>query len=239
VKTSLSERIIFRALRWWSRREFRKQWGQLPYPHFEDHRLLLIEALFGRGTFLGLHRGFLALEGMPGKRVLNIGCGDGFFDRWLFSEVAEHVDSIDIEDSAIDVAIARHSASNISYYLMDATKEFPPRAYDVIVWDGAIGHFDPKAVDSMLKRIFDALNPGGVFVGSESLGTEGTDHLQFFATADDLVRVLSAHFPNAQAKALSYRLRPGGYLRTEAYWKATRGPESTISSVGARSSGNM
>lgn len=177
--------LVLRLLRSWAVWEFRRQWrGELP--HFTDHQLGTILLAVGRGTPFNYYRGFHAAEVIRGK-ILDIGCGDGFFDRWFFSDRCDHVDGVDIEPLAIQMARNLHAAPNIAYHLMDATKEFPGESYDVVVWDGAIGHFARGDADVMLGRIAEVLVPGGTFVGSESLGTEGSDHLQFFTELNDLL----------------------------------------------------
>jgi SAM-dependent methyltransferase len=216
------ERLVMGLLRFWARAEFHRQWGRGEPPHFTDHRLGTILLAVGRGTPYNYYRGFQAAEVMHGGRGLDIGCGDGFFDRWFFSDRACHIDAVDVDPTAIAVARERNAATNIDYHLADATKGFPGEEYDVVVWDGAIGHFSPGDLDAMLVRIDTALVSGGTFVGSESLGREGSDHFQFFATLDDLLQALRPRFPGVGGKTLAYRL-PDGYVRTEAYWRAVKG----------------
>ena len=88
-----------------------------------------------------------------GDRVLDIGCGDGFFARRFFAAHGARVDAIDIEPGAITHAERHNSAPQIRYFLKDAVGEpFPSDAYDVVVWDGALGHFSPDTTDRMLAR---------------------------------------------------------------------------------------
>ena len=156
-----------------------------------------------------------------GDALLDIGCGDGFFTRRFFAARAAQIDAIDIEPSAIATAQAAHSAPNIAYRLLDATASaFPRPRYDVVVWDGALGHFDPATTASMLDKIQQVLSGGGVFVGSQSLGREGHDHLQFFDSLADLHRLLSRSFTHVRLREIEYRLRDG-LLRREAFWRCT------------------
>ena len=160
-----------------------------------------------------------------GDRVLDIGCGDGFFDRRFFAARGATVDAIDIEPSSIEHAERRNAAPGIRYQLQDAVGEpFPGDEYDIVVWDGALGHFAPETTDRMLGKIKATLGPGGAFVGSESLGFEGDDHLQFFHSLEDLGDVFARHFPHVLVRALEYRL-PGGTLRREAFWRCAVDPE--------------
>ncbi len=108
------------------------------------------------------------------------------------------------------------------YYLVDATDQFPSTNYDVIVLDGALGHFSKDAAETLLRRIGSALSVGGMFVGSESLGQEGSDHLQFCVSPDHLRAILQHHFHYVQLRCYQYRVGLDGFfLRTEAYWRCS------------------
>ena len=124
--------------------------------------------------------------------MLDIGCGDGFFTKRFFSLKCSRVDGVDIEPSAIQFAMKDNCAENIKYHLLDAVaKDFPEREYNVIVWDGAIGHFSPDTLETMLQKIRAALSQDGIFCGSESLGVEGADHLTRFDSLDDFGKLFS------------------------------------------------
>jgi SAM-dependent methyltransferase len=217
----LRERVLRRALGAYYRSLFRRQWAWSEGPpHFFDHRIGMFELLAGRGNPYAYARGFHAAEVVRrGDRVLDIGCGDGFFTSTFFAPRAAVVDAVDIEPSAIAHAQQHHARPNVRFALADAVAEpFPQVEYDVVVWDGALGHFAPDTTSAMFAKIRDALASEGVFAGSESLGHEGTDHLQFFETLDDLRDRLAEHFPYVQVREAQYELGDGT-LRREAYWR--------------------
>lgn len=221
------ERLLARMLLALGDSRFRRQWiwaaGHLP--HFSDNR----RAWFRTGAAASPHdaamfiRGFHVLELLrPDDVMLDIGCGDGFFTRQLYSPRCRLIDAVDIDESAIATAMRWHSADNIRYHLMDAVERpFPSERYQVIAWDGAIGHFPAHTTDRMLEKIAAALPADGVFCGSESLGREeGHDHLQFFDTVEDLRRRLRPFFRHVQAKELRYWIGRGRhFLRKEVYWR--------------------
>jgi SAM-dependent methyltransferase len=221
------ERLLLRLLGLHYRTLFLRQWRWADEaPHFFDHRIGSFLFATGKEHGFSYIRGYFASELVrDGDRVLDIGCGDGFFARRFFAARGASVDAIDIEPSAIAHAERHNSAPLIRYRLQDAVNEpFPSEAYDIVVWDGALGHFAPETTDLMLAKIRSALADGGVFVGSESLGSqEGEDHLQFFQSLDELGEILSGHFPHVMVRELEYRL-PGGLLRREAFWRCAVDP---------------
>ena len=215
------ERLLRRLLGAHYTSLFRRDW-QLSSepPHFFDHRLDAYKLLDGAGGVQPMTRGFLVAELLrPDDIVLDIGCGDGFFDRAFFADRCAAVDAIDIEQSAIAHSEAVNAASNVTYRRMDAVAEpFPRDRYDVVVWDGALGHFAPDTTDMMLAKIASVLASDGVFVGSESLGTEGSDHLQWFETLDSLGDRFRRQFAQVELRELSYTIG-GGRERREAFWR--------------------
>jgi SAM-dependent methyltransferase len=214
----------------------RRQWQLADeMPHYYDHRVGSLLFSAGSAPPFGMFRGLLSAQIMrPGDVVLDIGCGDGFFANRFFAPRVAHIDAIDIEPTAIEHARRHHAAPNINYELRDAVMHpFPRASYDVIVWDGALGHFAPDVTRSMLTKIRTALDEGGVFVGSESLGEEGHDHLQFFENLDALRQLLSEEFAVVQLSRLDYEI-PGGLHRSEAYWRCAFVDSDRIASAAWR-----
>lgn len=211
------------------RARWRRQWVYDPHaPHFTDFHAVMTEIAYGNQSAEGLTRAFLAADVLRSNdHVLDIGCGDGFAARRFLSPQAAHVDGIDIEPDAIARARRIHAAPNVTYWLRNAVAEpFPTPPYDLIVWDGAIGHFPPETVALMVAKIRDALTSDGVFVGSESLGrAEGAhDHLRFFDNLDDLAKLLGDVFPAVAVRESQYEIG-GGFLRREGYWRAALTPD--------------
>jgi SAM-dependent methyltransferase len=225
------ERLLVGLLGSYYTSRFRRDWLlSRDLPHFFNQRITFFNFAFTgncRGPF-ALSRGFYASEVVrEGDRVLDIGCGDGFFTRRFLAERAAAVDALDVEPSAITAAERYNPCPKVRYYLRDAVDQpFPATRYDVIVWDGAIGHFPPDVLGTMLRKIADSLAPDGVFVGSESLGMEGHDHLQYFETLDDLRSVFARYFPCVALREQSYRIGHGGdAVRREAYWRCAHLPD--------------
>lgn len=223
------ERLLVRLLKGHYESRVRREWYYAPEPpHFFDLRISWFLSGFGshpRGPysfFPGLHVSEIL---RVGDKVLDIGCGDGFFTERFYASRAAHVDAIDIEPSAILHAESFHAAPNISYILGDAVETpFPSDDYDVVAWNGAIGHFSRTDSDVVLSKIARALSKGGIFVGSESLGEEGSDHLQYFMNLEQLRNVVGKGFEHVRMAKQEYRGVVGEWTRTEAYWVCCNDP---------------
>jgi len=192
-------------------------------PHFTNDRIHAFDLVYGKlrnPYFFG--PGFFVSELIrPDDVILDIGCGDGFISNSFFSRLAKHIDAIDIEPSAIEMAERLNASPKIKFQLLDAVKQpFPQSNYNIIVWNGAIGHFPPQDIETMLVKIKAALAPNGVFAGSEALGPEGFDHLQFFDTEADLAALFKPHFKHVWVRTARYPI-VGGYVRTEGYWRCS------------------
>ena len=191
---------------------FRKQWVWGQQPHFFDHRHDLWGLMRGRTDPLVFARGFYAAEAIqPDDDVLDIGCGDGFFTSRFFAPRAKHVDAIDVEPTAIAHARRHYSVPNVKFAVGDAlTGTFPRDRYSVVVWDGGLGHLTEEDAIRLIERISQVTR---TFCGSEALGHDGDDHLQTFASTDDIQRLLDPFFENVTLRTIDYS------GRTEVLWR--------------------
>jgi SAM-dependent methyltransferase len=223
----LRERVLLTALRAHYASRLRREWlwTDAP-PHFFDHRLGAFELAFGsaKSGAYPWSRAFCAAEVIrDGDTLLDIGCGDGFFTARFFAPRCRAVDGVDVDPDAIASARRENAASKVEYHLTDVVSQpFPQDSYDVIVWDGALGHFSAAASQTVLAKIAQALAPDGIFCGSESLGSEGIDHQQFFTDLPALHKALSGHFPHLWLREVGYEV--DGRFRREALWRASVSP---------------
>lgn len=221
----LREKILTYLLcRHYQSSNYRDWYLKKEQPHFYNLKAGVFVALYGKKTknIGGLYSGFNSSEVIKkGDICLDIGCGDGFFSKCFFSDNSSSIDAIDIEKNAIKYAKENNANSKLNYMLRDAvTGPFPRKDYDVIIWEGAIGHFAKETTHIMLKKIQDSLKVTGIFTGSESLGMEGHDHLQFFSSLDELHLLFKPYFKFIALKSLQYNI-DGDFLRTEAYWRCS------------------
>jgi len=227
------EKILTFFLFQYYKSQFRRDWvfcKQLP--HFENHQNMLFEFGFNNKyqkpfSFYGapaiFQAGFFNREVMRSPDiVLDIGCGDGFFTKRFYADHCAHIDAIDIEPKAINFAHKYHNADNITYYLSDAVKNpFPKIHYDVVIWDGAIGHFSKESIHQILQKISKMIISDGLFLGYEAMGIEGNDHLYFFQSVDDYAQLFKPYFKYIQLKKEAYPITGGRFMRQEVYWRCS------------------
>jgi len=95
-----------------------------------------------------------------GKSVLDVGCGTGKLD-YLISKKGGNVLGVDYSKSAIKIAKKKYVNPNLSYELLDASKQITGK-YDVIVSVGTLEHMDKPFL--MLKKFKNHLKPKGSII---------------------------------------------------------------------------
>ena len=146
---------------------YRKIWGRRRLKYF-DHRF---DHLRGPQHTCWQERGVLGALAIPdGGEVLDLCCGEGFYARYYYSSRASHVDAIDLDLSAIQIAKRYNRHESVSFYAGDVTAvPFPRSDYDTVIFFSAL-HCIPEEKRSMLmSKVASSLKPGGTLVGSASL----------------------------------------------------------------------
>jgi len=223
------ERALVRLLAIHYRSRFRRAWRyRADPPHFFQKRIGWFLSGFDSES-IGAYpftAGFLNSALIQrGDSVLDIGCGDGFYPRQFYAERAAHVDAIDVDEEALREARKHHPAPNITYSRMNAvTDAFPRTQYDLVMWDGALGHFSPADAAIVMEKIAAVLGRDGIFSGSEVLGLEGHDHLQSFENLEEVGAFLRKYFAHVDVREEQYRLLTPGLVRREVYWRCSNVP---------------
>jgi SAM-dependent methyltransferase len=112
------------------------------------------------------------LEARPGEAVLDIGCGDGYYDS-LIAGAGASVLGIDIHPRWLPFAKKYYGGAAAEFIHMDAEEmDLPGRVFDKALSLCVVEHFrDDEAV---LRNIARVLKPGGRFVFSaDSLSNPG------------------------------------------------------------------
>lgn len=81
-----------------------------------------------------------------GDKVLDIGCGASQYTQWL-AEKAQSVVGVDILPERVEKSRKMNTKANVSYEVMDVTKDLPADTFDIAVCSHVIEHLDdPVAV---------------------------------------------------------------------------------------------
>ena len=136
---------------------------------------------------------------LAGLNVIDVGCGDGRYTRFMASEGA---DVIGVECGAEQLAAARnHPKVANEIYLEGVGQDLPapPESADLITFFYSLHHVP---VGSQMKALMDAaiaLRPGGILYIAEPLA-EGPS-FEFFKPIDDETEVRAAAYQALQDAA--------------------------------------
>ena len=125
-----------------------------PATLFTDHfvnQFFLMSAL--KRTWWVEGPAFCGLAIEPGSRVLELGCGTGYYTDVFFSPFAAEIVAIDIDPRAIETARRMHFAKNVRYEVMDFRTQLPAGVFDTVVWSPTIFAYTPNDVDILMQRL--------------------------------------------------------------------------------------
>ena len=105
------------------------------------------------------------LPPMPGLKVVDLGCGYGWFSRWAQEQGAEQVLGLDVSQKMLARAKEMTSSSAITYGIADLEKlDLPDAAFD-LAYSSLAFHYIGD-LKGLFARIHQALVPGGRLVFS-------------------------------------------------------------------------
>ena len=105
------------------------------------------------------------LPDLAGKRVVDLGCGFGWFARWARSAGAASVLGLDLSEAMIARARADTTDTVVSYAIADLdTVALAPAAFDLAYSSLAFHYLADFA--RLARSVHQALAPGGAFVFS-------------------------------------------------------------------------
>ncbi len=107
-----------------------------------------------------------------GERILDIGCGDGFYD-WRVSRTGARVTGLDLHDKRLAYARRHYGGERTEFLALDAEQaDLPPGSFDKAMSLCVMEHLGDD--ERVLRNVARALKPGGRFVFSgDSLSNPG------------------------------------------------------------------
>jgi ubiquinone/menaquinone biosynthesis C-methylase UbiE len=117
----------------------------------------------------------LATEGVDlGADLLELGPGPGAATDWLRHRVGRLV-AVEHEEEAVSKLTERFAGTNVEVMPGDATAlGFPDASFDTVATCTMLHHVPTRALqDKVLAEAFRVLRPGGTFLGSDSLPSDG------------------------------------------------------------------
>lgn len=112
-----------------------------------------------------------ALELPANARIADLGAGTGILAEFIARKFPDaEIELVDISDKMLDIAKKRFAGNpRASFVLSDFASWKPRGKYAAVVSALAIHHIEDFEKKSLFKKIFDALDDGGVFVNAEQI----------------------------------------------------------------------
>jgi ubiquinone/menaquinone biosynthesis C-methylase UbiE len=117
----------------------------------------------------------LATDGVElGADLLELGPGPGAATDWLRQRV-ERLVAVEHEEEAADKLAERFAGTNVEVVRGDAAAVgYPDASFDTVATCTMLHHVPTRAEqDRVLAEAFRVLRPGGTFLGSDSLPSDG------------------------------------------------------------------
>lgn len=121
-----------------------------------------IYGLDGAGEWYELKK---LLPDFKGLKVLDLGCGYGWHCMYAAQNGAKEVLGTDISEKMLQVARSKNTFENVKYEkaaMEDLT--LPPEHFDAVISSLAFHYV--KDFESIVRKVYDCLKPGGKFVFS-------------------------------------------------------------------------
>src|SRR5690242_12516775 len=130
---------------------------------FTGERILTNQSKLKLTFIQSLKAYVFAQEYCKGKKVLDLGCGEGYGVDYL-SKYAKTITGVDYDAESMKAAKKKYKAKNIEFITKDIIHDQLPGGYDTVVSYQTIEHFED--VDAYLDQVDSSLKKGGVFLVS-------------------------------------------------------------------------
>jgi len=141
---------------------------------------------------------FVDGEDIRNKRILNIGCGYGWFELYALQKDAKEIIGTEVSDDDLSTARKYINHSKVKFIAADdGNLPLDDQDFDTITLWEVLEHIPRGTEARLFKEIYRVLKPGGVFYLS-------TPHRSFFSNISDPAWWLIGHrhYSNEQLTAL-------------------------------------
>lgn len=105
------------------------------------------------------------LPGIQGKKIIDLGCGYGWFCRWALDQGAESVLGLDVSEKMLTRAREMTQSPKIAYQREDLeTLRLPAETFDLAYSSLALHYL--LDINGLFSTLYSALKPGGMLVFS-------------------------------------------------------------------------
>jgi SAM-dependent methyltransferase len=202
-------------------------WQIPPIPEFNDqfiNQFFLLREY--KRTFWLEGAIFCGLGIEPGKRLLELCCGSGWYADFFYSPFASEIVAVDFDPRAIEMAQRFHQRPNIRYEIMDIRESFPKGPFETVIWDGAIEHFTVEEIDEIMEKMRQTMTSNARLLGYTVAESATAPHLPTHETHFEgiahLGGLLKRYFKNVRVfERLHPTLSPA---RHNLFFYASDGP---------------
>lgn len=171
-----------------------------PTTLFTDHYLIqfyLMSAMKRTWWIEGPAFCGLAIE--PGCRLLELGCGTGYYADVFFSPFAGEIVAIDVDPRAIETARRMHPGKNIRYEVMDFRKTLPDGPFDVVVWTPTIFAYNPAEIHTVMGKLREIMSKDARLCGWTAIEADRGGPEILWHDMNSLAERLKLYFKNVRA----------------------------------------
>lgn len=151
----------------------------------------------------------LALQ--HGKRILDVGCGDG---RFIYELQNEKCDAVGVDYSERAIGFARAFSPKALFYARRLEDLDIEKKFDVVVMMETLEHIEPKAIPTVMKNLHGLLKPKGtliITVPSQNLPI-AEKHYQHFSP-ESLSAAVSQHFATKAIEGYRHKTTYTRFIR--------------------------
>lgn len=102
---------------------------------------------------------------LTSKKVLDMGCGEGYVSRCLLSSNPESIVGVDISSAMIQSAVSQNSDPRLAFEVGDATQlRFADEMFDLVVAVFVYNYVSTADMTSSMREVKRVLRKGGQFI---------------------------------------------------------------------------